>query len=194
MRNLVIASLVLAAVAASAQVVDSRGVYNYVPNTADRIPDGASGPGIVYTSRTTGTIIAVGQPVYKNVAVGQVCSQVPQVQNQQGSSLNMGTVIGGVTGAIIGNQVGGRGDGKAAATALGAVTGAMVGNNINQQLGQPQYMGNGVQCQMQFEPRLQGFPYTVQYQSLQMQGFMARQPQIGEQAEIIIRSVYYAAQ
>jgi uncharacterized protein YcfJ len=194
MKKFVIAALALAAIAASAQIVDQRGTYNYLPNAADRVPDGASGPGIVFTQRTTGTIISVGAPVYKNIAVGQVCNQAPQYQQQQnGSSLNMGTFIGGVAGAIIGNQVGGKGDGKSAATALGAATGALVGNNMNQQMNQPQQVG-GVQCQMQYEPRLVGYPFTVQYQHLQMQGFMTRQPQVGEQSEIIIRSTFYAAQ
>jgi uncharacterized protein YcfJ len=200
MKKFVIAALAFAAIAASAQIVDPRGTYNYLPNAADRVPDGASGPGIVFTQRTTGTIISVGAPVYKNIAVGQVCNQAPQYQQQQnGSSLNMGSVIGGVAGAIIGNQVGGRGDGKTAATALGAVTGAFVGNNMNQQMNQqpqyqqPQYQ-QGQQCQTQFEPRLVGYPFTVQYQHLQMQGFMSRQPQVGETAEIIIRSTFYAAQ
>ena len=195
MKKIVIAALALAAIAASAQVVDQRGTFNYIPNAADRVPDGASGPGIVYTQRTTGTIISVGAPVYKNVTVGQICNQ-PQYQQpqQNSSSLNMGTFIGGVAGAIIGNQVGGKGDGKSAATALGAATGALVGNNMNQQMNQqPQYQ-QGQQCQLQFEQRLVGYYYTVQYQHLQMQGFMARLPQVGETAEVIIRSTFYAAQ
>ncbi len=41
----------------------------------------------------------------------------------------MGTVLGGVAGGILGNQVGG-GSGKAAATILGATAGAMAGNAI----------------------------------------------------------------
>lgn len=188
--------LAIAAFSANAQTVNSNGTYNYVPNAAERVPDGASGPGIVYTQRTTGTIISVGAPVYKNVTVGQICNQPqPQYHQQQnGSALNMGTVIGGIAGAIVGNQVGGRGDGKTAATALGAVTGAFVGNNMNQQSNvQPQYQ-QGTGCQLQFEPQLVGYYYTVQYQHLQMQGFMARLPQVGETAEVIIRSTFYAAQ
>lgn len=41
-----------------------------------------------------------------------------------------GAVIGGIAGAILGNQVG-KGSGKTVATAAGAVTGAMVGDNMN---------------------------------------------------------------
>lgn len=40
-----------------------------------------------------------------------------------------GALIGGVTGAIVGNQIG-RGHGREAATAIGAVTGALVGDRI----------------------------------------------------------------
>jgi hypothetical protein len=128
MRKLFIALMTCAAIGASAQVVDQRGTFNYIPNAGDRVPDGASGPGIVYTQRTTGNIISVGMPVYKNVVTGQQCS------------------------------------------------------------GQP------VQCSPTFEARLVGYPFTVQYSHLQMQGFMTRRPQIGEQAEVIIRSTFYAAQ
>ena len=44
-----------------------------------------------------------------------------------------GTVLGGVAGAVVGNQFG-KGDGRTAATALGAVIGATVGRNIGQAL------------------------------------------------------------
>lgn len=43
----------------------------------------------------------------------------------------VGTVLGGIAGGIIGNQVG-RGDGNTAATVAGAVIGGMVGNRIGQ--------------------------------------------------------------
>ena len=128
MIKLLISLLAFVAVTATAQVVDQRGTYNYIPNAGDRVPDGASGPGIVYTQRTTGTIISVGLPVYKNVVTGQHCD------------------------------------------------------------GQP------VQCSPTFEARLVGYPFTVQYEHLQMLGFMTRRPQIGETAEVIIRSIFYAAQ
>lgn len=41
-----------------------------------------------------------------------------------------GTIIGGVAGAVVGNQIG-HGSGRAAATLLGALGGAMVGNQID---------------------------------------------------------------
>jgi outer membrane lipoprotein SlyB len=45
------------------------------------------------------------------------------------SNSTFGTLIGGVVGAALGNQIGG-GGGRAAATVLGAVGGAVVGNQI----------------------------------------------------------------
>jgi|GEM_PF-2158912 uncharacterized protein YcfJ len=56
----------------------------------------------------------------------QQCQQV-LVQGQDNSTA--GTIIGGVAGGILGNQVG-RGDGRTAATALGAVVGALSGSAL----------------------------------------------------------------
>ena len=44
-----------------------------------------------------------------------------------------GTIIGGIAGAVVGNQFG-KGSGRTAATALGAVIGATVGSNIGRSL------------------------------------------------------------
>ena len=44
-----------------------------------------------------------------------------------------GTLLGGIAGAVVGNQFG-DGEGRTAATALGAVIGAMVGGNIGKSL------------------------------------------------------------
>ncbi len=49
------------------------------------------------------------------------------------NNADMGTLLGGATGAIIGNQVG-SGSGRVAATALGAVAGAWVGNRVGARL------------------------------------------------------------
>ena len=50
-----------------------------------------------------------------------------------GQNETAGSIIGGVAGAVVGNQFG-SGDGKTAATALGAVIGAMVGGNVGRSL------------------------------------------------------------
>ena len=68
--------------------------------------------------------------------------QVNQPQQQAGiGGVGMGTIIGGVAGALLGNQVGG-GNGKVAATAIGAVVGSQVGQNMQGQGSSPGY-GNG---------------------------------------------------
>jgi uncharacterized protein YcfJ len=190
MKKLTVIALVLAASTAFAQ----QNITNYLPNAAERTPDGATGPGIVYTNRVLGKVIAVGSAIVQNFPVAQNCNPAQyQPQPQQSSSLNMGTFIGGVAGAIIGNQVGGKGAGKEVATAIGATTGALVGNNMNQQMQQPQggAYQNG-QCQTTFEQRIVGYNFIVQYQSLQMQGTMNRLPRIGDEVEVIIRSTFYA--
>jgi outer membrane lipoprotein SlyB len=66
-----------------------------------------------------------------NPNLGTVESVTPvQVAGGSGSPINAGTVVGGVLGAVLGNQVG-QGSGKTAATVLGAIGGAMAGNEVN---------------------------------------------------------------
>ncbi|MGB2580595.1 MAG: glycine zipper 2TM domain-containing protein [Minisyncoccia bacterium] len=43
-----------------------------------------------------------------------------------------GAVLGGILGAVVGNQVGG-GNGRVAATAVGAIIGSQVGDNMSKQ-------------------------------------------------------------
>ena len=47
-----------------------------------------------------------------------------------------GTIVGGITGAVVGNQFG-KGTGKTAATELGAVIGAMTGNSVGAHMDRP---------------------------------------------------------
>jgi len=71
----------------------------------------------------------------------------------------VGTVLGGIAGGIIGNQVG-RGDGNTAATVAGAVIGGMVGNRI----GQDQINQNvSTQCQNIPVQKQVGEIVTIQY-------------------------------
>ena len=71
-----------------------------------------------------------GQPVYRT-------GREPQPVLNQGAvycnSESVGRVIGGVAGAVIGNQVG-RGDGRILATVGGAVAGVLIGGNIGRQI------------------------------------------------------------
>lgn len=71
------------------------------------------------------------QPQYENVSVPRqecrtdwVTQAPPAVRRDYG-----GAVIGGLAGALIGNQFGG-GHGREAATAVGAVVGAFTGDNL----------------------------------------------------------------
>jgi uncharacterized protein YcfJ len=133
-----------------------------------------------------GKIIAIGNPVVQNFPTGQTCTQAPQ-QVQQQSNINPGTILGGIIGGLALNRVGG-GNGNTIMTAIGTAGGAMVGNDMYKQSnGQGQ-----AQCQTTFEQRITGYSYVAQYDHIQVQGFMRRQPQIGEEVEIIIRSVFYA--
>jgi outer membrane lipoprotein SlyB len=57
-----------------------------------------------------------------------------------GTGSTAGTIIGGVAGAVLGNQIGG-GSGRAAATILGGVAGAVVGNRIGKNRDGTAYTG-----------------------------------------------------
>jgi outer membrane lipoprotein SlyB len=58
--------------------------------------------------------------------------------NDNRSGLNAGTVIGGVIGAVAGNQVGG-GNGNTLATVAGAGVGAVIGTNVENNSGTQMY-------------------------------------------------------
>ena len=130
---------------------ESRDVHNYIEGIADRVPDGATGPGVVYTQRAVGKIISIGSAVFETFPVG---------------------VVGGVCITVPG------------------------GFGLPNLSGSPMYKKQAaearLQCQTVFEQRLKGYSFTVQYHSIQMQGFSRRMPRVGEDAEIIIRSVFYA--
>ena len=71
------------------------------------------------------------EPQYESVAVPRnECSRqwVNEVEGGRQRDYG-GALVGGIAGALLGNQVGG-GHGREAATAFGAVVGAMTGDNI----------------------------------------------------------------
>ena len=75
------------------------------------------------------TVVAV-EPQYEQVSVPrQECSRQLVAEPRRVQPDYGGAVLGGVAGALIGNQVG-RGHGREAATAVGAVLGAFTGHNI----------------------------------------------------------------
>ena len=79
---------------------------------------------------------ANGSPAYSPQPQRQVCqscgtveSVTPVQRSTKSEGPGMGSVAGGVLGAVLGNQVG-HGNGRAAATLLGAVGGGYAGNAI----------------------------------------------------------------
>jgi outer membrane lipoprotein SlyB len=68
-------------------------------------------------------------PPASYVEYGRVSAvEVIRTEEKRKSS-GAGAIIGGIAGAVVGNQIGG-GSGRALATAAGAVGGAVVGNNV----------------------------------------------------------------
>lgn len=100
----------LAAALAACGTADPYGANNYPTSPA------AS----TYPSQP---VAAVEYGRVTNVEVLQTAAN-----NNRGTA---GTVIGGVAGAVLGNQIG-SGGGRAAATVLGALGGAVVGNRVAQ--------------------------------------------------------------
>lgn len=92
-----------------------------------------------------------------------------QTQLSPSDNSGVGTVLGGIAGGIIGNQVG-RGDGNTAATVAGAVIGGMVGNRIGQD-----QINQNVQTQCNNYPvqKQVGEVVTVQYKG-RLYSFEAR--------------------
>jgi uncharacterized protein YcfJ len=75
--------------------------------------------------------VRFAEPQYETVTVPrQECTQQVVNETRRVESRDYtGVAIGGVAGAVLGNQVG-KGHGREAATALGAVVGAVAGDNI----------------------------------------------------------------
>lgn len=123
-------------------------------------------------------------PVYESVTVPrQQCSTqvVNQVQQVGGGRDYSGALIGGVAGAVLGNQVGG-GHGREAATALGAVVGAFTGDNLaNQGRGGPQYVETPREvrsCQTvnEVQNRITGWRVNYEYRGMSYSTVMPQQP------------------
>jgi uncharacterized protein YcfJ len=120
------------------------------------------------------------EPQYENITVPrQACTQQMVNEVRQTSAPNYGgAVIGGVAGALLGNQVGG-GHGREAATALGAVVGAFAGNNLAN--GGPRYEQvprEVTTCQTvnEVQARLTGYRVGYDYRGQRYTTFMREQP------------------
>ena len=74
-------------------------------------------------------------------------------------SATAGTVLGGVAGAVVGNQFG-KGSGRTAATALGAIIGATAGRNIGKSLDETSQARAGAAAEQALETAAVGSPIT----------------------------------
>lgn len=123
-------------------------------------------------------------PQYENVSVPRnECSsrwvnetrQVAGIGQQYG-----GTIVGGVAGALLGNQVG-RGHGREAATALGAVVGAFAGDRMANGNFQDQYQQvprEVTQCRTvsDVQSRLTGYRVNYDYHGQTYSTLMRENP------------------
>jgi uncharacterized protein YcfJ len=153
MKRLVLVSLMTtAAVAAHSQ--------NYVDN-----------------ARVTGV-----EPQYESVNVPrQECSSrwVAEPRRVGGGDYG-GAVIGGVAGALLGNQLG-HGHGREAATAIGAVFGAFAGNNIANRDRRDVYEQvprEVTACRVvnDVQTRIVGYQVTYEYRGQQFSTLMQERP------------------
>ncbi len=101
--------------------------------------------------------------------------QVPQQQQRSAG----GAIIGGIAGALLGNQVGG-GSGRSVATAAGAIGGALVGdrvdNNGNQMGGMQEQAVRQCRTVDHWESRNNGYEVTYDYRGRNYTSIMAQDP------------------
>ncbi|HMA08076.1 MAG TPA: glycine zipper 2TM domain-containing protein [Ramlibacter sp.] len=110
------------------------------------------------------------QPQYESISVPrQECSSqvVNEVQPVGGQRQYGGAVLGGLAGALLGNQVGG-GHGREAATAVGAVVGAFTGDqlaNANTPSGYQQVPREVTSCRTvnELQTRISGYRVDYEY-------------------------------
>lgn len=123
------------------------------------------------------------QPQYETISVPrQVCtmSWVNEPQRQYGERSYGGAVIGGIAGAVLGNQVG-NGHGREAATALGAVVGAFTGDHVSNRGRGDRYDQAPRQVQTcqtvnEVQQRLTGYQVSYDYRGQQYTALMPQDP------------------
>lgn len=122
-------------------------------------------------------------PQYENVSVPrQACttSWVNEPQRIEGDRNYGGAVIGGVAGAVLGNQLG-KGHGREATTALGAVVGAFTGDHMSNRGRGDRYeqVPRQVQtCQTvnEVQQRLTGYQVTYEYRGQEYTALLPQDP------------------
>lgn len=120
-------------------------------------------------------------PITRQVPVSQEVCRDQRVTNQNsnsGSSPGVGTILGGVAGAAVGNQIGG-GNGKTVATVLGALGGAMIGNNMESDSNNSEPQTRMVKnCQVvnSYENQTTGYHVVYEYGGKQYRTEMVNNP------------------
>ena len=108
--------------------------------------------------------------------------QTPSARQERGSS-GGGAILGGIVGAVAGNQIGG-GNGRNAAIAAGAIIGTLAGDRAESNSAQanaapPTYSEQAVrQCRTvdAWESRTTGYEVTYDYRGRNYTGFMSQDP------------------
>lgn len=88
------------------------------------------------------TAYTPAQPAYSSYTAGQPATasygtveSIQLVRSAGANASGAGAVVGGLAGALVGNQIG-SGSGRSAATVAGAVGGALLGNEVEKNRGQ----------------------------------------------------------
>lgn len=132
-------------------------------------------------SQETARVIS-STPVIQQVTVPrQVCTETPVVM--QGQRSGVGTVVGAVTGGIIGSQVG-NGSGQAIATAIGVIGGAILGDQIEGDPAPVVRTASSCTQQVTYENRVVGYNVVYEYAGRQYTTQMNSDP--GSQLNIQI--------
>lgn len=126
--------------------------------------------------------VRAAQPQYESVAVPrQECSSQYVNEVRRTDSRNYGgAIVGGIAGALLGNQVGG-GHGREAATAVGAVVGAMTGDNLANRDRQAQYVEvprevTSCRTVQDVQQRLTGYRVEYEYRGQVYTTFLPQDP------------------
>lgn len=123
------------------------------------------------------------QPMYQTVNnPTQTCQTVTEAVPQ--SKSNLGAIVGGVAGAIIGSQVGG-GSGRIATGAIGAGVGAVVGDRIdNSDNGTVLQQRQICSQQDNYVSVARGYTVTYTYNGRDYQTVMSNQPNVGDNIRV----------
>ncbi len=136
------------------------------------------------------------QPQYESVTVPrQECSSqiVNETQRVDGGRQYGGAVVGGLAGAVLGNQVG-KGHGREAATALGAVLGAFTGDRVQNRDRVDQYQTvprEVTSCQTvnDVQQRLTGYQVSYEYRGQQFNALLPQNPGSSLQVRVSVDPV-----